>query len=57
MEYARGFDLPIIDHCEDKSLARGGVMHEGHWSLVLGLQESPPRPKKSMPSAIAHWRS
>jgi dihydroorotase len=38
MEYARGFDLPVIDHCEDKSLARGGVMHEGHWSLVLGLR-------------------
>src|SRR5213082_541881 len=37
MEYARGFDLPIIDHCDEKSLARGGVMHEGHWSLVLGL--------------------
>src|SRR5260221_7364695 len=34
MEYARGFDLPVIDHCEDKSLAHGGVMHEGHWSLV-----------------------
>src|SRR3954471_21056287 len=38
LEYARGFDLPIIDHCEDKSLARGGMMHEGHWSLVLGLK-------------------
>ena len=41
MEYARGFDLPLIDHCEDKSLARGGVMHEGHWSLVLGLRGAP----------------
>jgi dihydroorotase len=41
MEYARGFDLPVIDHCEDKSLARGGVMHEGHWSLVLGLHGLP----------------
>lgn len=41
MEYARGFDLPIIDHCEDKSLARGGAMHEGHWSLVLGLRGMP----------------
>src|SRR5207245_6006632 len=41
MEYAHGFDLPIIDHCEDKSLARGGVMHEGHWSLVLGLRAVP----------------
>ncbi len=41
MEYARGFDLPIIDHCEDKSLARGGAMHEGHWSLVLGMRGMP----------------
>ena len=41
MEYARGFDLPVIDHCEDKSLARGGAMHEGHWSLVLGLRGVP----------------
>ncbi len=41
MEYARGFDLTVIDHCEDKSLARGGVMHEGHWSLVLGLRGTP----------------
>jgi len=41
MEYARGFDLPVIDHCEDKSLARGGVMHEGLWSLVLGLRGMP----------------
>jgi dihydroorotase len=41
MEYARGFDLPVIDHCEDKSLARGGVMHEGHWSLVMGMRGMP----------------
>ena len=41
MEYARGFDLPVIDHCEEKSLARGGVIHEGHWSLVLGLRGIP----------------
>lgn len=41
MEYARGFDLPVIDHCEDKTLARGGMMHEGHWSLILGLRGVP----------------
>src|SRR5205807_9981140 len=41
MEYASGFNLPVIDHCEDRSLARGGVMHEGHWSLVLGLRGIP----------------
>jgi dihydroorotase len=38
LEYARGFDLPVIDHCEDRSLGAGGVMHEGHWSLLLGLK-------------------
>src|SRR6267378_4077318 len=41
MEYARGFDLPIIDHCEDKSLSSGGVMHEGRISLLLGLKGRP----------------
>ena len=41
MEYARDFDLPVIDHCEDKSLSHGGVMHEGRVSLLLGLQGMP----------------
>src|ERR1051326_8383124 len=41
MEYARGFDLPLIDHCEDKTLARAGTMHEGHWSIVLGMRGMP----------------
>jgi dihydroorotase len=41
MQYARDFDLPIIDHCEDKSLASGGVMHEGRVSLLLGLRGMP----------------
>src|SRR5438552_7438568 len=41
MEYARGFDLPVIHHCADRSLALGGVMHEGHWSLLLVLRGVP----------------
>lgn len=41
MEYARGFGLTVIDHCEDKSLTAGGVMHEGRWSLILGLKGMP----------------
>ncbi|MCA1593304.1 MAG: dihydroorotase [Acidobacteria bacterium] len=41
LEYARGFDLTVMDHCEDKSLASGGVMHEGEWSLRLGLRGVP----------------
>jgi dihydroorotase len=41
MEYARGFDLTVVDHCEDKSLSVGGVMHEGRMSLLLGLRGMP----------------
>jgi len=41
MQYARDFDLPVIDHCEDKSLSSGGVMHEGKMSLLLGLKGMP----------------
>ncbi len=41
MQYAKDFDLPVIDHCEDKSLSSGGVMHEGQTSLLLGLNGMP----------------
>ena len=41
MEYARGFDLTVVDHCQDHSLSAGGVMHEGRWSLILGLRGMP----------------
>lgn len=41
MEYARGFDLTVVDHCQDRSLSAGGVMHEGRWSLILGLRGMP----------------
>jgi len=38
MEYAKGFDLPVVDHCENKELAAGGVMNEGYFSTLLGLK-------------------
>jgi dihydroorotase len=41
MEYARGFDLTVVDHCQDPALSAGGVMHEGRWSLILGLRGIP----------------
>lgn len=41
MEYARGFDLTVMDHCEERTLSAGGVMHEGEWSLRLGLKGQP----------------
>ncbi|MFQ5637009.1 MAG: dihydroorotase [bacterium] len=37
MEYASMFDVPIIEHCEDKSLTGKGAMHEGAVSTRLGL--------------------
>ncbi len=36
-EYARMFGLPVMDHCQDYSLVRDGVMHEGWYSTMLGL--------------------
>jgi len=36
-EYARMFDLAIMDHCQDYDLVGDGVMHEGDWSTRLGL--------------------
>jgi dihydroorotase len=41
MQYAKDFNLPVIDHCEDRSLSAGGVMHEGKISLLLGLKGLP----------------
>ena len=40
-EYCRMFDKPIFAHEEVLELSRGGVMHEGLVSLVLGLTGMP----------------
>ena len=37
-EYIQSFGLPILDHCENDCLAAGGVMHEGKWSVLLGMK-------------------
>jgi dihydroorotase len=41
LEYARTFDIPVADHCEEPSLATGGAMHEGLVSARLGLKGIP----------------
>ena len=41
LEYAAMFDMLVIDHCEDVSLAGEGVAHEGHHAAVLGLRGLP----------------
>ncbi len=41
LEYAAGFGLPIISHCEERSLSRDGAMNEGAMSTALGLAGIP----------------
>jgi len=41
LEYCRMFDRPVLAHEEVLELSRGGVMHEGLVSLVLGLPGMP----------------
>lgn len=40
-EYARMFDLPLMDHCQDHSMTVGAVMNEGEVSTRLGLRGWP----------------
>jgi dihydroorotase len=48
LEYAGGLGLPVIDHCEEPSLARDAVMHEGWVSTRLGLRGAPSAAEQSM---------
>jgi dihydroorotase len=41
LEYARTFGIPVADHCEEPTLAHGGVMNEGKMSMKLGLKGIP----------------
>ena len=41
LEYAKMFELPLMDHCQDNNLVSDGVMHEGYWSHLLGMKGWP----------------
>jgi dihydroorotase len=41
VEYAKMFDLTVLDHCQDESLTKGAVMNEGTVSTRLGLRGWP----------------
>lgn len=41
MLWARTLGVTLIDHCEDTSLSKPGVMHEGRLSRELGLPGQP----------------
>jgi dihydroorotase len=42
MSYARAFDVLLVQHPEDPSLADGGVMNSGELAAKLGLSGIPP---------------
>ena len=48
LEYSLLVGKPIVNHCEDPSLAHGGVMHEGLTSLRLGLRGMPAEAEETM---------
>jgi len=41
LDYSRTLGLPVIDHCEDKALTKGGQMNEGSISGQLDLKGMP----------------
>jgi dihydroorotase len=48
LEYARTFDLPLVQHAEDLDLAEGGAMNEGAVSTRIGLKGQPACAESSM---------
>jgi len=42
LEYARAFDLPVVDHCEEPALSERAAMNEGPVATLLGLRGAPP---------------
>lgn len=48
LEYAQTFNIPVIDHCEDPTLAEGGAMNEGKISAMLGLKGIPDEAEEIM---------
>lgn len=41
MEYARTFDLPLVQHAEDLDLSEGGAMNEGAVATRIGVKSQP----------------
>jgi dihydroorotase len=48
LEYARTFTIPVVDHCEEPTLAVGGAMNEGIVSARLGLRGVPTEAEEIM---------
>ena len=50
LQYTKMFKLPVIAHCEDKNLTKGGVMNDGYTSMVMGLRGIPKQAEEIMVS-------
>lgn len=48
LQYARPLGIVLAEHCEEASLAAGGLMHEGQWSERLGIQGMPAEAEEVM---------
>src|SRR5689334_8764353 len=48
LEYARTFDLPVVQHAEDLDLAEGGSMNEGAVATRIGIRGQPACAESSM---------
>jgi len=48
LEYAQTFGIPVADHCEEPTLAKGGAMNEGIVSARLGLTGIPAEAEEIM---------
>jgi dihydroorotase len=48
LEYARTFDLPLVQHCEDLALSAGGAMNEGAVATRAGIRAQPAAAESSM---------
>jgi dihydroorotase len=48
LEYAYSLSLPVISHCEDKNLSGDGLINEGFYSTILGLNGIPSIAEEAM---------
>ena len=48
MQYSSMFDVPVITHCEDKTMTRDAVMNEGITCTILGLRPWPRQAEEIM---------
>lgn len=50
LQYCQTFNIPVMNHPEVAELTRGGVMHEGLHSMILGLSGMPAEAEDVMTS-------